>query len=100
MFGPAEVPLGEKGCFAKATRNLPSEVVYRWACAPDVIRKIVSAKPMSLRIPVFYYNCNLAFGFTPPDNLKLAHGQKSLKATLDTGEALLAVVLACIFGAC
>jgi hypothetical protein len=27
-------------------------VVYRWACAPDVIRRIASAKPMSLRIPV------------------------------------------------
>ena len=56
MFGPAEIPVGENGCFANATRNLPSEVVYRWACATDVIRKIVSAKPISLRIPVFYYN--------------------------------------------
>ena len=52
MFGPAEIPVGEKGCFANATRSRPSEVVYLWACAPDVLRKIASAKPMSLRIPV------------------------------------------------
>ena len=52
MFGPTEIPVGEKGCFARATRSRPSEVVYRWACAPDVIRRIASAKPMSRRIPV------------------------------------------------
>ena len=55
MLGPDEIPVGENGCFAKATRSRPSEVVYRCACAPDVMRKIASAKPISLRIPVFYY---------------------------------------------
>jgi hypothetical protein len=53
VFGPDEVPLGENGCLANATRNRPSGAVYRCAyVAPDVLRRIAIAKAIRLRIPL------------------------------------------------
>jgi hypothetical protein len=41
VFGPGDVPLGENGCCASATRSLPSAPVYR--CANGVAAKRKSA---------------------------------------------------------
>jgi hypothetical protein len=52
VLGPDEIPVGENGCLARATRTRPSELVYRCACVtPGAIRKIARAKPIGRRIP-------------------------------------------------
>jgi hypothetical protein len=38
VVGPTEVPVGENGCLASATRNLPSGPVYRCAAEDEAAR--------------------------------------------------------------
>ncbi len=60
VSGPFEVPVGENGCFARVTRSLPSDSVYRCASAKEKLMKQVKAIAMSRltkapRLESFYH---------------------------------------------